>query len=142
LKRSPAGIAKQLNDFATRYAQAWCSQNPDSVAAFFAQNGSLSVNDGRPAIGRGAIADVARGFMRDFPDLVVTFDNLQDSAADGHAVFHWTLIGTNTGPGGSGKPVRISGYERWTFNNDGLLLRSKGQFDAASYQRQLNGGDR
>ena len=53
----------ELNDFASCYAKAWCSQNPDSVAAFYAENGSLSVNDGPPAVGRAAIADEARGFM-------------------------------------------------------------------------------
>ena len=47
----------ELTDFAKRYAEAWCSQNPESVAAFFAENGSLSVNDGPPAVGRAAIAE-------------------------------------------------------------------------------------
>lgn len=34
-----------LTKFAVRYAEAWCSQNPESVAACYAENGSLSVND-------------------------------------------------------------------------------------------------
>jgi len=46
----------KLNEFATRYANAWCSQNPESVAAFFAENGSISINNGPPAVGRAAIA--------------------------------------------------------------------------------------
>src|SRR5947207_343312 len=96
----------ELSMFAKRYAKAWCSQNPESVAAFFAEDGSLSVNNGPPAIGRAAIAEEARGFMTTFPDMVVTMDNVsQDS--DGTR-FHWTLTGTNTGPGGTGKRVRIS----------------------------------
>ena len=33
--------------------------------------------------------------------------------------FHWTLTGTNTGPGGTGKRVRISGYELWKIDNAG-----------------------
>jgi hypothetical protein len=66
----------ELNDFASRYANAWCSQDPNKVAACFAENGSLSVNEGPPAVGRPAIAEVARGFMRDFPDMVVTMDDL------------------------------------------------------------------
>ena len=40
----------ELNDFAERYANAWCSHNPESVAIFFAENGSLNVNDGPPAV--------------------------------------------------------------------------------------------
>jgi predicted ester cyclase len=126
-----------LKAFAKRYAGAWCSQNPESVAAFHAENGSLSVNDGTPAVGRAAIAEEARGFMRTFPDMVVTMDDVtQDS--DG-TKFHWTLTGTNTGPGGTGKRVRISGYELWKIDNDALIGESKGHFDSAEYERQLRG---
>ena len=128
-----------LTKFATRYAEAWCSQNPESVAAFFAENGSLSVNDGAPAVGRAAIAEIARGFMRDLPDMVVTMDDVT-SDSDG-TKFHWTLTGTNTGPGGAGKRVRISGYELWKIDNDGLIRESKGHFDSAEYERQLKASD-
>ena len=127
----------ELDDFASRYAKAWCSQNPESVAAFFAENGSLSINDGPPAVGRAAIAKEGQAFMTTFPDMVVTFDKLeprQDAIA-----FHWTLTGTNTGPGGAGKRVRISGYELWKIDNDGLIGESKGHFDSAEYDRQLKG---
>lgn len=44
----------ELTDFAKRYAEAWCSQNPESVAALYAEDGSFSVNDRPPAIGRAA----------------------------------------------------------------------------------------
>jgi hypothetical protein len=40
-------MASDLDEFARSYATAWCSQNSDSVASFFAEDGSLSVNDGR-----------------------------------------------------------------------------------------------
>ena len=129
-----------LTEFAKRYAEAWCSQNPESVAAFFAENGSLSVNDGPPAVGRAAIAEIARGFMRDFPDMIVTFDKLEPRG-DATA-FHWTLIGTNTGPGGTENRVRISGYELWKIEDDGLIAESKGHFDAAEYERQLEQANR
>jgi uncharacterized protein (TIGR02246 family) len=125
----------ELKEFAQRYAKAWCSQNPDGVAAFFAENGSLTVNDGPPAVGRAAIAEIARGFMRDFPDMVVVFDKLE-AAADG-TKFHWMRIGTNTGPRGRGNRVQISGYELWKIDNNGLIAESKGHFDTADYERQL-----
>src|SRR5437016_11068900 len=128
----------ELTKFATRYAEAWCSQNPERVAALFAENGTLTVNDGPPAVGRAAIAEIAREFMRDFPDMVVTFDKLEPQS-DATA-FHWTLTGTNTGPGGTGKRVRISGYERWKFDKDGFIAESKGNFDAAEYERQIKLG--
>ena len=50
--------ATELVNFATRYAKAWCSQDPERVAAFYAENGSLSVNDAPPAVKRAAIAEV------------------------------------------------------------------------------------
>jgi predicted ester cyclase len=123
--------SENLSEFAKRYAEAWCSHNPESVAAFFAENASLTVNGGPPT----RALEIARGFMRDFPDMVVTFDRLEPR---GDAIaFHWTLIGTNTGPGGTGNRVRISGYELWKIDNDGLIAESKGNFDAAEYERQL-----
>ena len=127
----------QLDKFAQRYAKAWCSQNPDSVAAFFAERGSISINNGPAAVGRAAIAKEAQAFMTTFPDMVVTFDELQ-SRGD-RTAFHWTLTGTNTGPGGTGNKVRISGYELWTIDNDGLIAESKGNFDATDYERQIRG---
>jgi predicted ester cyclase len=129
----------ELAEFAKRYAKAWCSQNPESVAAFYADNGSLSVNDGPPAIGRAAITEIARGFMRDLPDMVVTMDKVTCDPSG--TKFHWTLTGTNTGPGGTGKRVRISGYELWKIDNAGLIAESKGNFDSAEYERQLKGAD-
>jgi ketosteroid isomerase-like protein len=131
---TPAG-AKDMKSFATRYTAAWCSQDPASVATFFAVNGSLKINDGAPSVGRTAITEAARGFMRDFPDLVVEMDGL-DRKGDSY-IYRWTLIGTNTGPGGTGNKVRIGGYEEWTIGADGLIAGSLGHFDAADYRRQL-----
>ena len=126
----------ELNDFASRYAKAWCSQDPEKVAAFFAERGSISINNGPPAVGRAAIAKEARAFMTTFPDMVVTFDKLE--LRPNATAFHWTLIGTNSGPDGTGKRVQISGYELWQIDNDGLIAESKGHFDSAEYERQLS----
>ena len=125
----------KLTEFAKRYTEAWCSHNPESVAAFFAERGSISINNGPPAIGRTAIAREAQAFMTTFPDMIVTFDKLEPRGD--RTAFHWTLIGTNTGPGGTGNRVRISGYELWKIDNDGLIGDSLGHFDAAEYERQL-----
>ena len=128
----------ELTEFAKRYAKAWCSQNPESVAAFFAERGSISINNGPPAVGRAAIAKEAEAFMTTFPDMIVTMDKVgQDEEG---TKFHWTLTGTNTGPGGTGKRVRIHGYELWKIDNDGLIGELKGHFDGAEYERQLKRG--
>lgn len=106
------------------------------MAAFFSPAASLKINAGSPDVGRAAIAAAAQGFMTAFPDMVVIMNDV--SIAGKQAVFRWTLTGTNTGPGGTGNAVRISGYEEWTIGADGLIADSKGHFEEAEYQRQLN----
>jgi alanine dehydrogenase len=135
-KKVPPDLDR-LKDFAQRYTAAWCSHDPASVAAFFSPNGSLRVNADDPARGRDAITEVARGFMSAFPDLQLRMDNL--FAANRRILYRWTLTGRNTGPGGSGQRVCISGFEDWKIGDDGLIAESHGHFDAAAYQRQLQG---
>jgi hypothetical protein len=53
-------------------------------------------------------------------------------------LYRWTLVGSNIGPGGTGRPLRISGFEEWRMGVDGLIAESKGHFDAAEYRRQLD----
>jgi len=125
----------QLTEFAQRYTAAWCSQDPSRVAAFFSPDGSLTVNHGTPAVGRNAITEVARSFMVAFPDLKVLMDDLRIAADT--IEYHWTLIGTNSGPGGSGRKVHVSGFEKWRITGDGLIGSSQGHFDAEDYRRQL-----
>ena len=128
----------ELREFATRYTAAWCSQDAASVAAFFAPSGSLTINGGVPAVGRSAITEAAQGFMTAFPDLKVYFDDLVP--AQNRMTYKWTLEGTNSGPGGTGKRVRISGFENWRIGDDGLVAESLGNYDAGKYQRQVEHG--
>jgi len=127
----------QLGAFGTRYAAAWSSQSAAAVAAFFAEQGSLQINAGTPSVGRVAIIAAAQSFMTAFPDMLVSMDEL--SLHGDHTTFRWTLTGINTGPNGTGKLVRISGYEQWIFSENGLIHESKGHFNEAEYQRQLSG---
>lgn len=127
--------AAKIEEFGRKYTAAWCSQDPARVAGSFAERGSLTINDGGPAVGRAAIAAAAQGFMSAFPDMVVTMDGV--GVDGGHVVYRWTLTGTNTGPGGTGRVVRISGYEEWMLGVDGLIAESRGHFDEAEYDRQL-----
>ena len=129
---------EQLQEFAERYTDAWCSQDPERVAAHYAPDGSLTINDGVPSSGRAAITEAARSFMVAFPDMQVLMDDLRLGGET--AEYHWTLVGTNTGPGGTEKRVRISGFEEWTIGEDGLIAASLGHFDEAEYERQLEHG--
>jgi uncharacterized protein (TIGR02246 family) len=128
---------EELMEFARRYTEAWCSGDPARVAERYAPGGSLTINGGPPAIGREAITEAARGFMIGFPDLRVHLDELRAEGAS--LEYHWTLTGTNTGPGGTGRAVRISGVERWTIGDDGLIAASLGTYDQADWDRQVTG---
>jgi ketosteroid isomerase-like protein len=128
----------QLLDLARRYTAAWCSQDPARVAAHYAPDGSLTINDGPPSVGRAAITEAAQVFMTAFPDMQVLMDDLVTK--DRRTEYHWTLIGTNTGPGGTGNRVRFPGFEKWTIGDDGLIAESNGYFDQAEYERQLERG--
>ena len=76
--------------------------------------------------------------MATFPDIHVFMDDVVfgDEAVESH----WTFTGTNTGPGVNGNRVRISGFEEWTFGDDGLVAESQGHYDQAEYDRQLEHG--
>ena len=132
-----SAMPDDLQDFAERYTAAWCSQEPARVASFYAEGGVLAINGGAPSVGQEAITEAARGFMVAFPDMVVALDSLRPGAEG--VEYHWTLTGTNTGPGGTGRSVRISGFETWTAWDGGRIAESLGRFDADEYRRQLDG---
>ena len=127
----------RLTDFATRYTAAWCSHDASRVAAFFSETGSLTINDGTPAVGRRAVEGAVQGFVTAYPDLVVKFDRLEPMG--NRVLYHWTFIGTNSGPGGTGNQVRISGREDWKIGADGLIAHSRGYYDAQDWDRQVKG---
>jgi hypothetical protein len=135
----PEALKKfDLEVFAKSYAQVWCSQRPNFVSSFFAEDGVLQINDGTPAKGTEAITNVAKSFMETFPDMMVSMDSLTSN--QDKTKFHWTLTGTNNGTNATGNKVRISGYEEWLINDEGLIQESKGYFDEDYYKQQLDNG--
>jgi hypothetical protein len=82
---------------------------------------------------------ITRSFMVAFPDMQVLMDDLvvQGDNTD----YRCTLLGTNTGPGGTRCRVRISGFEDWTTGDDGFIAASLGHYDRAEYDRQLEHGE-
>lgn len=125
----------QLRDFAQRYTEAWCSQEPAQVAKHYTRDGSIAINGGAPL----PIMEVAESFMSTFPDMQLQMDDLV-VRDDERLEYHWTLVGTNTGPGGTGNHVQLSGFEEWTLGADGLIAASRGHYDEAEYNRQLEHG--
>lgn len=124
----------RVRDFARSYTDAWCSHDPANVATHYVPGGTIAINGGEPT----EVTEVARSFISAFPDIELFMDDVvfKDETVE----FHWTFTGTSTGPGGTGKPVRISGFEEWTFGDDGLVVRSLGHYDQGEYDRQLEHG--
>jgi uncharacterized protein (TIGR02246 family) len=127
----------ELRKFAVRYTAAWSGRDAARVAAFFSPGGSLTINGGVPQVGRTAITEVAQSFMTAFPDMRLIMDELrvQGDGAD----HHWTVIGTNTGPGGAGHRVRIGGFESWRIGEDGLIASSPGPLRRCRLPKAVGG---
>lgn len=113
------------------YTAAWNSKSAEAVAAFYAPDGEIVINKGEPWSGRDRVRDMAAGFFRDVPDLALTCDDVRGS--DMHALFVWTFTGHDAG---TGRPLKIHGWEEWDLNADGQVQASRGWFDAAEYARQ------
>lgn len=124
-----------LVEFANLYTAAWCRHDASSVALFYSEAGTLTINEGTPAVGRAAVATAARNFMTAYPDLVVKFNRLEPKGD--RVLYHWTFIGTYKGPGGNGNQVCIDGYEDWLIGADGLIAESRGYYDVQDWDRQV-----
>jgi len=107
---------------------------PCEVANHYVPGGTIAINGGEPT----EITEVARSFISEFPDIQVFMDNIVFN--DETVEYHWTFTGTNAGPGGTGNQVRISGFEEWTFGDDGLVVQSRGHYDQDDYDRQIEHG--
>lgn len=123
--------------FGQEYTDAWNSKVPEKMAAFYAEDGTLIVNNGTPAVGRKQLAETAKSYMDAFPDLELTMDSL--TMEKGTYRYYWTFKGTNSGPNGTGNKVDFSGFEEWTMNKHGLVQKSIGTYDAEEYEKQLYG---
>ena len=127
----------KMVEFGQEYTDAWNSKVPEKMASFYAEDGTLTVNNGTPAVGRKQLAETAKSYMEAFPDLELTMDSL--TKENDTYRYYWTFKGTNSGPNGTGNKVDFSGFEEWTMNDQGLVQKSIGSYDAEEYAKQLNG---
>jgi len=123
---------KQIEQLARTYTDAWCSRDPARGAAHYTPGGMIAINGGDAA----GIADVAEAFIAAFPDIEVFMDDLL-LREDGVVEYRWTFTGTSAE---TGKSVRVPGFEEWTIAPDGLIAASRGHYDQAEYDRQLQHG--
>jgi nuclear transport factor 2 (NTF2) superfamily protein len=127
----------KMVEFGHKYTDAWNSKQPEKMASFYGEDGMLTVNKGKPSVGRKQLAETAQSYMEAFPDMELTMDSLTVEKATYR--YYWTFKGTNTGSDGTGNKVDFSGFEEWSMNDEGLVYKSIGTYDAEDYQRQLDG---
>jgi uncharacterized protein (TIGR02246 family) len=131
-ERNPVTIdPERARALAEAYTAAWNSGSPDAVASFFAPDGQIVINRGKPWTGREGVAAMAAGFFADVPDLTLTCDEVR--CAGDHVVYVWTFTGTHAG---TKNPLRVAGWEEWDLDPDLQIVASRGWFDAADYERQ------
>ena len=128
----------KIRNMAEGYTTAWCSRSAEAVASYFAEDAKSIINDGEPSVGRATIAGAMGAYFADFPDLVLHMDDLRSGG--NKAIFLWTLEGTNSGAGGTGNFVRISGWQNWRLSDEFLIVEADGGYDTVEYERQVREG--
>jgi hypothetical protein len=103
------------------------------VASFFAETGGIVINRGPLWQGRSGVAAMAAGFYADVPDLTLQCDGVK--LAGSHMLYLWTFTGTHAG---TGRKLRITGWEEWELGEDLLVTASRGWFDAEEWARQTS----
>lgn len=126
---------QRVSQMAAAYTAAWNSGSPDAVASYYAPDGLIVINRGRPWVGRTGISEMAAGFFADVPDLQLVCDEVR--CAGDHVAYCWTFTGTHAA---SKRPLRVVGWEEWDLDADGKVVASRGWYDAADYERQTAAG--
>jgi uncharacterized protein (TIGR02246 family) len=121
----------QAQAMAAAYTAAWNTGRPEAVAQFFAQDGCIIINGGPPYIDRAGVAQMASGFFADVPDLSLVCDGVRTSGQ--HVVYLWTFTGTHAA---TKNELNVVGWEEWDLDASGLVVLSRGWFDAEGYERQ------
>ena len=56
--------------------------NQEKYCSIDAEDGILTVNNGKPAVGRRQLAETAQSYMEAFPDIELTMDSLTSENVD------------------------------------------------------------
>lgn len=121
-------------DFAAAYTAAWNTGSPEAVAAFYAADGQIIINRGKPWVGRSGVTAMAAGFFADVPDLNLICEQVR--CAGDHVAYCWAFTGHHVE---TKNPLRIIGWEEWDFDADEKVRSSLGWYDAEDYRRQVHG---
>jgi uncharacterized protein (TIGR02246 family) len=123
---------KGIESLAAAYTSAWNTGAPQSVAAYFAEDGEIVINRGAPWRGRAGIAEMASGFFAEVLGMKLSCDGLR--CAGSHVVYLWTFTGHAAKTGNS---LTVHGWEEWDVGDDLKVKASRGWYDAEDYARQV-----
>jgi steroid delta-isomerase-like uncharacterized protein len=123
------------------YGAAWSSDDPNQVAALYADDAQFEevVAGGAITHDRAELIAYLTGLFAAFPDFTLT--PAAGFVADDHVALEWTVSGTYRGrfgalPPGAGQPVKIHGASM--LDIDGGKIRSDREYwDAATLLTQV-----
>ena len=129
--------ALRLSPAAAAFIEVWNTKDYDKLDRALTEDFRRRAPD-QNADGRAAMKEFMRQVHAAYPDFRIVVDG--DSHQGDAAFLHWTVTGTNTGPGASpptGKRITTSGITMLRFAPDGRIMEEVAHFDTASLSRQL-----
>jgi hypothetical protein len=120
-----------------RFDAAWTANDPDAVAAMFAEDGSFWLHDGsEPITGRAALRAHLTGLFRAYPNFK---PNLYRAFyGDRHWVFDSYMTADMPIADGISEPIRVDLIDLVTLSEAGEVLRKDTFLDGAQAASELN----
>jgi steroid delta-isomerase-like uncharacterized protein len=117
----------------------WNKKDLSLVSRIFADDFSRIVNSVHIASSSIELEANMDVYFTGFPDLNIKINNL--IIKSDQAFLSWTFTGTNTGTFGevsaTGKKVKVNGFTRIIFNEDGKILHEDVYFNDLDFLQQL-----
>ncbi len=117
----------------------WNQKNLTIIDSIFAENSTRTINNVKIAVNRAELSANMQVYFMGFPDFNM---GINIFFSKGNQIFlDWTMTGTNTGVFGevkaTGKKVKISGFTRIIFNEEGKILHEDIYFNELELLQQL-----
>jgi steroid delta-isomerase-like uncharacterized protein/uncharacterized protein (TIGR02246 family) len=129
--------ALRLSPAAATFVDVWNNRNYDELYQVLTEDFRRRAPD-QNADGRADMKEFMRQVHTTYPDFRIVVDN---SSHQGDVAFlHWTVTGTNTGPGAfppTGERITTSGITMLRFADDGRISEEIAHYDTATVSSQL-----
>ena len=105
------------------------------MAGHYAVDGKISINRGKPWLGRDGIRAMASRFDADVPHIHINCDGIRQRGD--LVICLLTFTGHHSG---IKNPLRIVGCKKWHLDAEGKVAALRGWYDRADHARQATGG--